>query len=139
MVSSVEKLVYLLDTTVIIDYFIGIAPAKTYIEAIQQGQAIAYFSVVTEAELWTGLRSEEELLLHEAVLSYMHRIPVDKEVARKSGDLKKQYGRKGLSLVDALIAATAILNDLTLVTCNQKHFKPLEEDSLVRCSFYEKK
>jgi hypothetical protein len=138
MIDSKEIPIYLLDTAVIMDYFTGITQAKAYIETIQQNHAVAYFSVITEAELWTGLRSEEELLFQEAVLSYMHRIPVDREIARMSGDLKKRYGRKGLSLNDALKAATAILNELTLVTPNQKYFKLLEEEGLLKCSFYKK-
>ena len=39
----------------------------------------------------------------------------------------KQYAKShGLALADGLIAATAIVNDLVLVSRNEKHFRPVK-------------
>jgi len=49
---------------------------------------------------------------------------VTEEIGYLAGELKREYSKKGLtfSTSDALIAATAIKNNLSLVTNNASHF-----------------
>lgn len=52
-------------------------------------------------------------------------LAIDREVAEQFGRLGAESRRKGwgLEAVDALIAATAQVHDLTLATLNRKHFE----------------
>ena len=58
------------------------------------------------------------------LLNALGNLPVDGDVADRAGRWVYQYARQGvqLSLPDALIAATAFLHNLTLVTTNPRHF-----------------
>jgi predicted nucleic acid-binding protein len=49
-------------------------------------------------------------------------------VARLAGDLKRDYGRKGITLAttDVTVAAVALYNELTLITDSLKHY-PMKE------------
>jgi len=54
-------------------------------------------------------------------------IPLDAEIAQKGGLYRRDYGPShGVGLADALIAATAELQQARLVTLNAKHFPMLE-------------
>lgn len=52
-------------------------------------------------------------------------LPVNTDVARRAGELRAQFGRQGLvrSQADMLIAATAQVHALTLVTRNVRDFE----------------
>lgn len=129
---------YLLDTTVFIDYFRGRQEALTYFNAIFNGEASGAFSVITEAELWEGLRLDrpDEEQQHEMLLSLLRPVEVDSGIARRGGELRRYFRDQGLSMPDALIAATAEIMDATLVTGNPKHFRALQET--IRCELYSK-
>lgn len=80
-------------------------------------------SVITRTEILAGMRpSEEKRTL--AMLDSLNCIGVDKVIADKAGRLIYQYARQGVQLAfpDVIIAATALLNRLTLATTNVKHF-----------------
>jgi len=89
-----------------------------------------FISVVTRTEILAGMRPHEEKRTME-LLESLDNIPIDGAIADRAGRLIYQYARKGvvLSLADALIAATALEHDLTLVTTNPKHF-PMPELAL---------
>jgi tRNA(fMet)-specific endonuclease VapC len=125
---------YLLDTTVIIDYFRDREEAVAYLESILNGEASGAFSVITEAELWEGLRSGEEEK-HEAILLLLERIKVGMTIARRAGELRRAFREQGLGMADALIAATAEAIDARLVTRNAKHYQALQQ--IIACEFYE--
>jgi predicted nucleic acid-binding protein len=84
---------------------------------------LVYISTVTRAEIFTGMRPQQE----QSTLALLHAltsIAADDAIADQAGRWMYQYARQGiqLSLPDALIAATALLHNLTLVTTNFKHF-----------------
>lgn len=124
---------YLLDTTVFVDYLREKEGAEAYFEPIFKGEVSGAFSVITEAELWEGLRSGEEER-HEAILLLLERVDVGKDVARRAGELRRTFKTEGLGMPDALIAATAEAVDATLVTRNHRHFEPLQP--IITCEFY---
>lgn len=124
---------YLLDTTVFVDYLRDMEGAAVYFEPIFNGEVCGAFSVITEAELWEGLRSGEEEQ-HEAILLLLERVDVGRDIARRAGELRRTFRTEGLDMPDALIAATAEPVDATLVTRNRSHFEPLQPT--ITCEFY---
>ena len=103
-----------------------------WFSAVEEGEL--YVSAITVGEIRRGVsrldpgpqrsRVEGEYL---AVLAFGDRIlPVDVPLARAWGDLSARLMRLGkpAGAADELIAATAVLHGLTLVTRNVKHFEP---------------
>jgi predicted nucleic acid-binding protein len=95
--------------------------------------ATVYISVLTVGELRNGIelkRRQDPVSAHQLdrfvtrlESAYGERIlPVDIEVARLWGTLSVDRGRP---IVDSLIAATAMVHDLTLVTRNTAHVQGL--------------
>lgn len=116
---------WLLDSGALIDWFCGCERVARYVRRIVDGQAQGAFSTVSEIELWQGLRPGEEVR-HEALLSFLERVPLDSLVARRAGELRQRYGLARLSLPDAAIAASAELTGRTLVTRDARDFRQLE-------------
>lgn len=82
----------------------------------------ACISVVTVAEIWAGA-DDAGREAAEAILSGFRALSVDHLIAKVAGSYRKSYGpSQGLKLPDALIAATAKVHNLRLVTRDRKHF-----------------
>ena len=97
--------------------------------ALVPDRAPVCISVVTLAELLAGLRSSEAGAFR-GLLRCMSLLPVDGEVAERAGGYLRQYGAShAVELGDALVAATASVQDLPLWTHNRKHF-PLKDVTL---------
>lgn len=126
---------WLFDTTALIDYYCGRQGIRPYFEAILEEQATGAFSTIIELELWQGIRPGEEER-HEALLALLTRIPLDGEIARLAGGLRREVGMEKLSLPDAAIAATALHTRRTLVTPNTRHFEAVMHK--IAIEFYEK-
>ncbi len=110
----------LLDTDVIIDYLRERAEAVTYIESQTNPFLI---SVVTVAELYSGVREGDERRALDTFLSVIELVPVSAEIAVKGGLYRRDWGKSHkVGLADALIAATADARGAKLITLNVKHF-----------------
>ncbi len=116
---------YLLDTNILIYHLKGDIPQREIekIESILKHSFI--ISVITKIEFlgWRkhtvdGFLKAQEFLCHAAI------IPVDSELADLAIELRRN---NNIKLADALIAATALLNNLVLVTGNEEDFKAIEE------------
>ena len=96
-----------------------------------------HLSAVSLGELYTWvLRSKSPPRYQEgliALLSDMTLLPVDYDVARKFGEIRAQLLDQGqpISAIDLLIAATALVHGLTLVTHNTRHFADISGLTLV--------
>ena len=112
-----------IDTDVIIDYLRGQVDAVAYIESLTNPLLA---SVITVAELYSGVREGEEGRALQAFLSAFEVVGVSEEVAVKGGLYRRDWGKSHkVGLADALIAATAEVRGATLVTLNIKHFPML--------------
>jgi predicted nucleic acid-binding protein len=114
---------YLLDTTEIIDYSRGEPRTVRVLEKLlSAGQTLCCCDVVV-AEVFAGVRPRERSALEAFVFSLRYH-ETDCEAARTAGEFLQTHARKGLTLGlgDALIAAVAVHNDLTLVTKNGAHY-----------------
>jgi predicted nucleic acid-binding protein len=118
----------LLDTDVLVDYLRGRTEAVTYLESLTE---VLSTSAITVAELYAGVRDGPERTKLDAFLSAFDLVPVEQEIALKGGLYRRDYGKShNMGLGDALIAATAEVQGLTLVTLNKKHF-PMLADVIV--------
>ena len=119
---------HLLDTCVLIDYLRDREAAAHLVRRLAARPSI---SVVTIAELFAGIRNDRERDRIEALPTLLKVRDVDIEIARLAGSYSLQYRRShGVSMPDALIAATARIHRARLVTSNTWHF-PMLDDLLV--------
>ena len=112
------KVKILIDTDIFIDYLnVG------FLDRIFEGKAFqVYFSAVTRKELLSkpGLRdSERKAIVH--ILKKHRLIRLDRRIAIRYGDLRQAH--PSLDKEDALIAATALVRRLPLLTRNLKHYR----------------
>ena len=115
------KVKLLIDTDIIID-FLNTGALRTIFQS--KGFEI-YYSVITKKELLSkpGLKEAER----QAILSVLKRhriIPLDNQITVTYSYLR--YKHPSLDKEDALIAATALVRKLPLLTRNWKHYKIIE-------------
>ena len=113
----------LVDTDVLIANLRGIDAARAWLRDTRMQAGRLAVSVVTNAEIVGGMRSPErrEVTL---LLNSLRPLPVTDMIAHCAGELRRRYRRShcAIGLVDYLIAATALVHGLELVTLNIKHF-----------------
>jgi hypothetical protein len=110
----------LVDTDVMVDFLRGHPKAIALVQA--QSVGIILSSIVA-AEIYAGVRDEEELNTLDSLIQLFRVVPVSPELARAGGLYKKEYGKShGVGLADAIIAATALAENADLSTLNTKHY-----------------
>ena len=123
----------LLDTNFIIGLLRGSQPYWEHLERLLE-QAAPEISAVTRAEIYAECHPSEERET-ERVLSCLRTTPINSEIADMAGRYVYTFGRRGITLhlEDALIGATAVCHQLSLVTRNVSHFPMLALDkNLIR-------
>ena len=114
----------LIDTDVLIEYLRGRDRAVEYLEGLH---ADLYVSVVSIAELFAGVRCEEEEASLKQFLLTFTVLPVTQKVARLGGLYRREYRTShGTGIADALIAATAEDSGASLVSFNRRRFPMVE-------------
>lgn len=94
-----------------------------------EDQAELALSAVTVHEVFAGLAWKPRPKIREwfdrFLVSHCQVLPVGLEIARRSGELRGAAQRRGQtrSVADSLIAATAQIHGLTLVTRNTRDFE----------------
>lgn len=83
--------------------------------------------MLTQVEVRIGTRDNEQSFTDYFMKSLVSH-SVTPDIAEKAAEFIRRYRREGISLQlpDAVIAATAAVNDLILVTLNPKHY-PMPE------------
>ena len=108
------------DTDVLVDFFRGYDKATAFVNAYQL--RIILSSIVV-AELYAGIKSEEEMVALQDFVSLFRVVPVSAEIAQIGGLYKRDYVKShGVGLADAILAATAKTEDAELKTLNTKHY-----------------
>ena len=114
----------LLDSDVLIEYLRGQREAVEYLKGTTSD---LYVSVISVAELFAGVRGDEEEDSLKQFLLAFTVLPVTEKVARLGGIYRRDFGPgHGTGLADALIAATAEENGAYLVTFNRRYFPMVE-------------
>ena len=106
------------DTTAFIDLFREFPVAVEHYDHVHNGSEAAYCSVITEAELWAGIRDSREELEIVTTLSKFFVIPVNSSIARLAGSLLRSVGAPRAHFGDAVIGATAIRQGETILTAD---------------------
>ena len=116
---------YLIDTSLIIDYLRDHRPTVRLLKELLSNNNQLYLSVLTQAELYAGLSSRKYEFRHAlaSLTVSFKKILLDEDTAVKAGYLKRDYD---VTLFDAIIAATALNNRVTLIT-RDKDFNRIKE------------
>lgn len=119
---------YLLDTNICIFYLKGLFELNAKIKAV--GLENCFISEITVAELKFGVEKSQKVKENRRVsttfIEHINVLPIYSSLDVYAKE-KSRLQKLGTSIddFDLLIGATAISNDLTLVTNNTKHFKRL--------------
>ena len=125
---------FLFDTDVLADLFNDQHYAKQLVSnLINQGSL--YISTIVIAELRAGFTDEQADFFLPRLYDFAAVLDLNRKMAELGGQFRFDYGKKGkiLSITDALIAATAILEKCQLVTGNRKDY-PMPEIKLYQIS-----
>lgn len=113
-----------LDSDIFIDFLRSYPPSREWFTALDWENT--YFSAITEGELLSGKECNEEEAKKRTLelLQAATKIIVTNEIAQKAGEVRRKYD---VPMMDAFIAATALVQGATLFTRNMKHYERIKE------------
>ncbi|NKE35706.1 type II toxin-antitoxin system VapC family toxin [Natronococcus sp. JC468] len=122
----------ILDTSFLIDVLRG---EKTVEEAVRtvDNRGTAHVSSVTVMELWEGVHladsSEDERTVVKNLLTDVRELPFNRKCAMTAGEINATLHRNGVPIedTDVMIAATALVHDVPVVTNNVDHFERIDD------------
>lgn len=130
MSDTFERVVWMLfDTDVLIWYLRGNDRASDSLKDADRRQ----ISVVSYMELLQGVRDKKEVKVIRSFISELdfEMLPLTENIGHRALVYMEEYCLKiDMCLADALLAATAVENRITLCTGNKKHYAPLAEIEL---------
>ena len=113
----------MVDTDILVDALHRFSVGLDYVEEASQ-QGSLRISIISEMELIMGCRNRRELHRLERFLRRCTVLGMTEAIAARTVTLLRQYRlRHGLSITDALIAASALAYHETLYTKNVRHFQ----------------
>lgn len=122
----------LVDTSVVIDLLRRKDKQNAWLYFLANQESDIQASILTHTELYSGSsvwrvkKAKEDL---EKILRGITLIGINEAVSKHGGMLRAIYS---LDLPDAVIAATALENNLPLATLNPKHFQKIPGLRLVK-------
>jgi len=112
-----------LDTNILIDYSKGKIQINSWDEY--------FINSIVRMEFKIGALNKRELKKINYILSNIKALKIDQDILNLAEDIIEKYGLAyGLSIYDAIIAATCLIYDLKLWTLNKKDFKFIKELNL---------
>ncbi len=124
---------YLIDTNIVI---YTLQPKKEYKKVVSFMDKIydddktdILYPVIVEAEIFSVPLPQQVKEKFDILLSESRIIKIDSDIARKAGEIRVKGKALGyrIKLPDALIAATAIIENATLVTHNSVDFSKISQ------------
>ena len=120
----------LVDTDILIDVARGIEEAMVALASWEAKGSVGV-SVVTYMELLVGCHDKREQRAVEKFMERFELIPVSVDISEEAIQLLQRYRLShGLLIADAMIAATAIVNGIPLVSKNQRDYRYIDGLSL---------
>ena len=119
---------HLLDTNILSKIFYGNIDVKNFVDKLDAGvETIVYIECIQ------GSISNLDKRRIKRSLHNLKFYPLTNDIAQKAIGLIDTYSNShGLLLADAMIAATALENNLTLITYNKKHFQFIKDLKLLK-------
>ncbi|MCI0552840.1 MAG: type II toxin-antitoxin system VapC family toxin [Anaerolineae bacterium] len=112
----------LCDTNILIEFYKGNSEIVQELQKV--GLSNLSISTITAGELYFGSRDKRELEQIKKNLALLNQIPIDADISERFLTLLEEYALSHrLSVPDALIAATAISQNIPLYTLNLKDFR----------------
>lgn len=113
----------MIDTSILIDYFRKTDKTNSKLIAHFKQYDQLFISTVTEFEVYNGA-TESHKQFWDNMLTRLTVLDFDRKAAREAAEIVSQLKtkRKTIDKPDLFIAATAVVNGLTLDTLNVKHF-----------------
>jgi len=115
---------YLVDTDVLIWYLRGNEKAKNILKNLDFA-----ISIVTYMEIIQGIRNKKELNIFRKFIKTwgIQVIYISEEISSKAAFYMEEFALShSMAMADSLIAATASVNGLILLTGNDKHYRFLD-------------
>lgn len=115
---------YLLDTNVVVHYLNKSLPTKSIAFLNQFIDQDCYVSVITQMEsLGFNFKNKADKNITEIFIENSIILDLNPEVVQKTIAIRKS---RKINLPDAIIAATSIVYDFTLITQNMKDFEKIQ-------------
>lgn len=115
---------YLLDTNFVINYFKGLyeGTARTFTDTVVN--ETTFISVITRIELlgWQSISAGDELTIQDFITDSII-FSLEEAIIQQAIILRKS---KKIKLPDAIIASTALVHNLQLLTHNIKDFENID-------------
>jgi|AntRauTorckE6833_2_1112554.scaffolds.fasta_scaffold21095_2 predicted nucleic acid-binding protein len=116
---------YIWDTNIVIYYLQQQFPpsAEAFMDEVAE-EALPLISAITEIELlcWKSASEKDLKVLHNFI-NDAKVIELEKRIKHKTADIRK---KRQVKLPDAIIAATAVVYNMPLITRNTKDFDKIE-------------
>lgn len=122
----------LVDSSILIDFLRQENKKDTLFFNLTQNYNQIFISIITHAELHSGRGIWEKSKVRfelKKLLEGIEILPLKVDISEKAGKIRAKYG---INLLDAIIAATAILTKLDFVTLNIKDFKMIRGLKLLK-------
>lgn len=111
----------LLDTNVLIEILKGDTATRTRVETISGPVALSSISAM---ELFYGALNKAELRKLQRFIALFHIVHLSESISRRALALVSGYSKShGLDIPDALIAASVLELQASLMTFNKKDFR----------------
>jgi len=127
--SMDEKLNYILDTCILIDYLRG--EPSVYDLFVKDEENRLSMSTITMMELVLGALNKREVNYIQKAFNKIDIIYIDEDISKTAESLIIKYSKShNLQIDDALIAATSIKTNAKLITYNISDFKYIPDVQL---------
>ena len=116
---------FLIDTSAVIKYLNGTLPVNglSFIDNIVDNESVISFITQIELQVWNPPYSDL-LRIYQFFVANSRVIGISDDIIKETIRIRKYFK---LKLPDALIAATALANDMTLIADNDRDFKQVPE------------
>ena len=112
----------LLDSDVIIEWLRGHEPFVARIAQLLQEHSQLFWTPVSVAEVYAGVRKNEEKEADKLFI-LLEPVSISPETGKKAGEYLKLYAKSHrVEIADALVAACAFTENVSLWTLNRKHY-----------------
>lgn len=111
---------YIIDTSAVIKYLNEVFPESgiSFLDKVLNNESVISFITEIELQVWDP-SDPDDLQVYQSFVSQSIVIGVNQKIIEKTIQIRKLTKVK---LPDALIAATAIINNFTLIADNDKDF-----------------